>query len=394
MSHRGATFQPSAGCTNAFVAYEDVGSSAVAVAETAGRALPVRLTAKRRGDHGEGTVEMMGESLRAFLLGTGVDHRAEPELAKLLLELARAARSIAGEVNRAGLAGILGRTDHQNVHGETVQKLDVYANDLLIQRLRDSGCVCGMASEECEDIIAPSRIGEKAPYLVYFDPLDGSSNIDVNVSIGTIFGVYRRKSASGPATLDDFLQTGRNQVAAGYFLYGSSTMLVLSIGNGVHGFTLDPSSGEFRLSHEDIRTPARGKIYSCNEGNVSAWDEPTRRYVEALKQPGSGPDRPYTSRYVGSFVADFHRNLIKGGVFLYPADASRPGVAPKGKLRLMYECNPTAWLQEKAGGRAVDAEASVLDIVPTGIHHRVPLVIGSREDVEEYVALRRANASA
>jgi fructose-1,6-bisphosphatase I len=194
--------------------------------------------------------------------------------------------------------------------------------------------------------------------------------------------------------MQDYLQTGRSQVAAGYFVYGSSTMLVFSAGDGVHGFTLEPSTGEFRLSHQDIRTPSRGKIYSCNEGNTSVWDEPTRAYVESLKKPDGGVGRPYTSRYVGSFVADFHRNLLKGGVFLYPATANRPGEAPKGKLRLMYECNPTAFLQEQAGGSAVDTDQAVLDIVPTGIHHRVPLVIGSREDVEEYVAGQRASRAA
>jgi fructose-1,6-bisphosphatase I len=339
-------------------------------------------------------MELIGESLRGHLLGVGGNKPAGQGVATVLLELASAATAIAREVNRAGLVGILGRTDQQNVHGETVQKLDIYANDLLVEGLRKSACVCGIASEESEEVIAPSAAGEAAGHLVYFDPLDGSSNIDVNVSIGTIFGVYRRRSASGPATMDDYLQPGRQQVAAGYFLYGTSTMLVFSAGDGVNGFTLEPSTGEFRLSHPNIRTPERGKIYSCNEGNTSAWDASTRAYVEGLKTPGSGPGRPYTSRYVGSFVADFHRNLIKGGVFLYPADAGRPGQVPKGKLRLMYECNPTAFLQEQAGGLAVDAERNVLDIVPTGIHHRVPLVIGSRLDVADYVALRQKHCAA
>jgi len=339
-------------------------------------------------------MEMIGESLRGNLLGVGGNRRTEQGLANLLLDLATSATAIASEVNRAGLAGIIGRTEQRNVHGETVQKLDVYANDLLVEGLRASGAVCGMASEESEEVIAPSKAGEQSDYLVYFDPLDGSSNIDVNVSIGTIFGIYRRRSTSGPATMQDYLQTGRSQVAAGYFVYGSSTMLVFSAGSGVHGFTLEPSTGEFRLSHQNIRTPSRGKIYSCNEGNTSVWDEATRAYVESLKDPDGGPGRPYTSRYVGSFVADFHRNLIKGGVFLYPATANRPGEIAKGKLRLMYECNPTAFLQEQAGGSAVDTDQAVLDIVPTGIHHRVPLVIGSREDVEEYVSSRRAHRAA
>src|SRR6185369_1167462 len=213
------------------------------------------------------------------------------------------------------------------------------ANDLLVDNLRRSGCVCGIASEENEDIIAPSATGERADYLVYFDPLDGSSNIDVNVSIGTIFAIYRRRSKNGKATLQDFLQTGRDQVAAGYFLYGTSTMLVFTASDGVNGFTLDTSTGEFRLSHPNIRTPERGKIYSCNEGNTGTWDEPTRDFVASLKSTPSGA---YTARYVGSFVADFHRNLIKGGIFLYPADAREPGKPATGKLRLMYECNPMA----------------------------------------------------
>ena len=340
-------------------------------------------------------MEQIGESLRGHLLGVGGNKRTDPGLTSVLLELATAATAIAREVNRAGLVGILGRTDQRNVHGETVQKLDVYANDLLVERLRASGVVCGIASEESEDVIAPSAAGKESKYLVYFDPLDGSSNIDVNVSIGTIFGIYRRLSEPGQeATTEDFLQEGRCQVAAGYFLYGSSTMLVMSCGDGVHGFTLESPGGEFRLSHPGIRTPTRGKIYSCNEGNSLAWDSPTRDYVQSLKDPAGGVGRPYTSRYVGSFVADFHRNLIKGGVFLYPADAGEEGAVPLGKLRLMYECNPTAFLQEQAGGLALDADASVLDIKPTGIHHRVPLVIGSREDVEEYLERRRGQRGA
>jgi fructose-1,6-bisphosphatase I len=334
--------------------------------------------------------EQIGESLRGHLLGVSGNQATQPTVARILMTLASTATSIAVEVNRAGLVGILGRTESHNVHGEAQQKLDVYANDLLVDDMRRSGCVCGLASEEAEDIIAPSAAGEKSEYLICFDPLDGSSNIDVNVSIGTIFAIYKRRTKSGPATIEDFLQKGRNQVAAGYFLYGTSTMLVFSASDGVNGFTLEPSTGEFRLSHPRIRTPERGKIYSCNEGNSMTWDAATRSYVESLK---GGPGRkPYTSRYVGSFVADFHRNLIKGGIFLYPADASEP--TPTGKLRLMYECNPMAFLQEQAGGRAVDVDCDVLDIEPTGIHHRVPLVIGSRLDVEEYLESRREHCAA
>ena len=333
-------------------------------------------------------MEQIGESLRGHLLGVGGNAPTETGSGRLLLELASTAASISVEVNRAGLSGILGRAEGKNGHGEAQQKLDLYANDLLVDNLRRSGCVCGMASEENEDIIAPSQSGERSQYLLYFDPLDGSSNIDVNVSSGTIFAIYRRRTKSGPATLEDFLQTGRNQVAAGYFLYGTSTMLVFAAGDGVNGFTLDPSSNEFRLSHPNIRTPERGKIYSCNEGNSFTWDSATQAYVASLKDR----DKPYTSRYVGSFVADFHRNLIKGGIFLYPADARE--ARPTGKLRLMYECNPMSFLQEQAGGRAVDLETNVLDIVPDGIHHRVPLVIGSRLDVEDYLASRRGHRAA
>jgi fructose-1,6-bisphosphatase I len=335
--------------------------------------------------------EQIGESLRGHLLGVSGNQATQPTVARILMTLATTATSISVEVNRAGLVGILGRTESHNVHGEAQQKLDVYANDLLVDDLRRSGCVCGLASEEAEDIIAPSAAGEKSEYLIYFDPLDGSSNIDVNVSIGTIFAIYKRRSRTGsPATLEDFLQKGRRQVAAGYFLYGTSTMLVFSASDGVNGFTLEPSTGEFRLSHPQIRTPDRGKIYSCNEGNSMTWDAATRSYVESLK--GGRAIRTYTSRYVGSFVADFHRNLIKGGIFLYPADAREP--IPAGKLRLMYECNPMAFLQEQAGGRAVDVEADVLDIEPSGIHHRVPLVIGSRLDVEDYLENRRQHRAA
>lgn len=333
-------------------------------------------------------MELIGESLRVHMLGVGGNKPVDHGVANILLDLATVAKTIAREVSRAGLAGILGRTDHHNVHGETVQKLDIYANDLIIEGLRGSGSVCGMASEEVEDIVPPSAAGERAQYVVYFDPLDGSSNIDCNVSIGTIFSIFKRRTKTGPATLEDFLQPGRKQVAAGYFLYGTSTMLVFTAGDGVNGFTLEPSTGEFRLSHPRITTPERGKIYSCNEGNSATWDEGSRAYVESLKDSAAGPGRPYTSRYVGSFVADFHRNLMKGGIFLYPADRRDPGKPAEGKLRLMYECNTMAILQEQAGGLALDGDVPVLDIVPKGIHHRIPLVIGSRADVTEYEASR------
>ncbi len=332
-------------------------------------------------------MELIGESLRVHLLGVGGNKKVEQAVGNVLLDLATVAKTIASEVNRAGLAGIIGNVNHRNVHGEQVQKLDVYANDLIVASLRASGSVCGMASEEAEDIIASSAIGENSEYVVCFDPLDGSSNIDVNVSIGTIFSIYKRKTRSGgPAILDDFLQPGCNQVAAGYFVYGTSTMFVYTAGDGVHGFTLEPTIGEFRLSHPRIKTPERGKIYSCNEGHSATWDEGTRVYVESLKTRSAGTGRPYSGRYVGSFVADFHRNLLKGGIFLYPADRRDPKRPAEGKLRLMYECNPLAFIQEQAGGVAVEIDKRMLEIVPRGIHHRVALVIGSRIDVEEYLA--------
>ncbi|MBI5505645.1 MAG: class 1 fructose-bisphosphatase, partial [Deltaproteobacteria bacterium] len=299
-------------------------------------------------------MELIGESLRVHLLGVGGNKRVTQAVANVLLDLATVAKTIASEVNRAGLAGILGNVNQRNVHGEQVQKLDVYANDLIVASLRASGSVCGMASEESEEIIAPSAAGEHAEYVVCFDPLDGSSNIDVNVSIGTIFGIYKRKTNNGPATLEDFLQPGRDQVAAGYFVYGTSTMFVYTAGDGVRGFTLEPTIGEFRLSHSRIKTPERGRIYSCNEGHSATWDEGTRVYVESLKTDDAATGRPYSARYVGSFVADFHRNLLKGGIFLYPADRRDPQRPAEGKLRLMYECNPMAFVQEQAGGGAVE----------------------------------------
>lgn len=331
-----------------------------------------------------GVMKEKGQSLQSHLLDEIAAKRIDEELAELLLDLVRPANEISAEVNRAGLVEILGFTGQQNVHGEEVKKLDVFADGLLVASLRETGAACGMASEEQEEIIPPSRLGENAKHIVFFDPLDGSSNIDVNVSIGTIFGIYRRKSASGPAVNEDFLRTGREQAAAGYFLYGTSTMLVYTAGHGVHAFTLDPAMREFRAFQFDIKTPARGAIYSCNEGNSSKWDEPTRRYVEAVRT-GTKGRKPYTSRYVGSFVADFHRNLLKGGIFLYPGEVQSSG-PPKGKLRLMYEGNPMAMIVEQAGGLATDGTQHILDIQSTDVHHRTPLVIGSKDDVEEYLS--------
>ncbi len=333
-----------------------------------------------------------GQSLRAHICEQVGEGTFDAELGNVLLDLTMPAKAISCEVNKAGLVDILGLTGQQNVHGEDVKKLDVYADELIVKTMRDTGAVCGMASEENEEVIPPSREGRESRYLLFFDPLDGSSNIDVNVSIGTIFAVYSRRSANGAATPDDFLQPGFNQVMAGYFAYGSSTMLIYTAGAGVHGFTLDIARGEFLMSHPGITTPARGKTFSCNEGNSTKWEESTRRYVSSLKKK-DGAGRPYSGRYVGSFVSDFHRNLLKGGIFLYPGQHEDPGKPYKGKLRLMYESNPMALIVEQAGGLATDGEQPILEIRPTDIHHRTALIIGSREDVEEYLSYRSGSGS-
>jgi fructose-1,6-bisphosphatase I len=326
-----------------------------------------------------------GQTLHAHLLDESSSGTIDTELLTTLLDLVRAACTISEDVNRAGLADILGPAGERNVHGGEVKKLAVRANDVLIATMRESGSVCGMASEENEGPIEVSEKGRSSNYLLYFDPLDGSSNIDVNVSIGTIFSIYRRRSPSGPATMEDYLQAGNEQVAAGYFVYGSSTMLVYTAGAGVNGFTLDPAKREFVLSHPSIRTPSRGKIFSCNEGNSSKWCRRTQDYIASLKS-NDGVGRPYSGRYVGSFVADFHRNLLKGGIFLYPAQDQAPGEPRKGKLRLMYEGNPMAFVIAQAGGMASDGEGAIQDIVPEGIHDRVALIVGSTDDVEDYLA--------
>lgn len=293
----------------------------------------------------------------------------------ILEQIAFAAKIISREVNKAGLVNILGKTDTSNVHGEEQQKLDVYANEKMITALDHTGKICAMASEEVEDIISIPDKHPKGKYLVVFDPLDGSSNIDVNISIGTIFGIYKRISPEGEGCKYDFLQPGKNLVASGYVIYGSSTMFVYTTGRGVNGFTLDPSVGEFLLSHPYMKIPEKGAIYSINEANYHRWDARIKNFIEHLKNI---KERQYTSRYIGSLVADFHRNLIKGGVFLYPADTKNP----KGKLRLLYEANPLAFIIEQAGGKAVDGENNILDINPENLHQRTPLVIGSKFEVE------------
>jgi len=306
---------------------------------------------------------------------------ATGDLSGLLNELIVAAKIISAEVNMAGLADILGQSGKTNIQGEVVQKLDVFANATIKRRMEQCGYVCVMTSEE-EDNIIPVLDGYEGKYTLAFDPLDGSSNIDVNVSIGTIFSVHRKITDGKKGTARDLLQKGSEQVAAGYIIYGSSTMLVYTTGEGVHGFTLDPSVGEFFLSHPDIRIPKHSKYYSVNEAYTNYWFDGTRNYVNYLKEIDKSSGRPYSLRYIGSLVADFHRNLISGGIFLYPRDRKSTD-KPEGKLRLLYEAAPMAMIAREAGGLAItDDGQDILEIVPTELHQRVPLIIGSREDVE------------
>ena len=304
---------------------------------------------------------------------------ATGDFSGLLNELIVAGKVIYRAVNKAGLADILGKTGEQNVQGEEVQKLDEFANIIIIQKMDHTGYLCGMASEEMEGLI---EIDDKHPqggkYTLAFDPLDGSSNIDANVSIGTIFSIHRKISDSPKGTEADFLQKGSEQVCAGYIIYGSSTMLVYTVGNGVHGFTLDPSIGEFILSHPNIMTPERGRIYSVNEGNAHKWDDRVKRAINYFKTNDKATGRPYSTRYIGSLVADFHRNLLYGGVFMYPGDVNNPN----GKLRLLYEASPLAFICKHAGGDAIADTEDILEIQPTELHQRVPLFIGSRGDVD------------
>ena len=318
------------------------------------------------------------------------EHRypeATGELSNLLYDIALAAKIIAAAIRRAGLVNILGAAGAKNVQGEDQQKLDVIANETIKNCLNHTGRVCVMGSEEDEDIVPVPPEYPVGKYAVLFDPLDGSSNLDVNAAVGTIFSIYRRVSMEGRGTVADVLQPGCKQVSAGYVMYGSSTMLVYTTGQGVHGFTLDPTIGEFLLSHPKIVTPRVGMYYSVNESNFGRWDRPMQAAVRGLK--GDAPDlmKPKNSRYVGSLVADFHRNLIAGGIFLYPADTRNP----QGKLRLLYEASPMAFIAEQAEGSGTDGVNRILDIIPHSLHQRTPLVIGSREDVG-FVAdtLRRA----
>jgi fructose-1,6-bisphosphatase I len=312
---------------------------------------------------------------------------ATGELSALLSSIRLAAKVVNREINKAGLADVLGDMGSDNVQGERQMKLDVYANESFARALRSRGEVCGMASEEEEDFIGfNDPIHSNAKYVVLIDPLDGSSNIDVNVSIGTIFSIYRRVTPVGtPVQLEDFLQPGNQQVAAGYITYGSSTMLVYTTGHGVNGFTLDPSIGVFSLSHPDMRCPEAGNIYSINEGNYVHFPDGVKQYIKYCQAIDAPSNRPYTSRYIGSLVSDFHRNLIKGGIYIYPTGTK----SPQGKLRLLYECNPLAFIIEQAGGKATDGFQRILDLQPQALHQRVPFFIGSTsmvEDAERFMA--------
>ena len=308
---------------------------------------------------------------------------ATGEFTNLLYDIALAAKIIVREVNKAGLVEILGLAGEVNVQGEQVMKLDVFANETMIRMNDHTGRLCAMASEENPDIIPIPDQFPAGNYVLVFDPLDGSSNIDVNASVGTIFSIHRKVSGRERGTLEDFLQPGYEQAAAGYIIYGASTMMVYTSGQGVHGFTLDPSVGEFLLSHPNIQIPPRGRYYSTNEGNYHYWSGGVRRYVDYLKAPGKASGRSsYSGRYIGTLVADFHRNLLAGGIFMYPADTKDPK-KPHGKLRLLCEAAPMAFIVEQAGGRASDGRQDIMHIQPESLHQRVPLFIGSREDVDE-----------
>jgi fructose-1,6-bisphosphatase I len=328
-------------------------------------------------------------TIERFILDRQSEHPdATGSLTNLLYDLALAAKIIASKTTRAGLAEVLGSAGEENVQGEEVQKLDVFAQRTIFRLNDHTGRLAVMASEEEEDIIPIPERFDVGKYVLLYDPLDGSSNIDVNVSVGTIFGIYQRKTASGRGTLEDCLQRGRDLVAAGYMLYGSSTMMVYATaGGGVHGFTLDPAIGEFLLSHPNIRYPEKPKYYSVNQGYEPYWSKGVRAYTEWL-QADTPEKRGLSLRYIGSLVADFHRNLLTGGIYYYPADTKHPK-RPGGKLRLLYEAGPLAFLAQQAGGNASDGTQAILDIQPTSLHQRTPFYVGSRalvEKAEQFIA--------
>lgn len=307
---------------------------------------------------------------------------ATGELSGILSSIRLAAKIIHRDINRAGLTqDILGVSGDENIQGETQMKLDVFANETLKKALIARGDVAGFASEEDDSFVAfDTERGRNAKYVLMTDPLDGSSNIDVNVSVGTIFSIYKRVSPIGtPVTMEDFLQEGRKQVASGYVTYGSSTMLVYTTGNGVNGFTYDPSLGLFILSHPNMQMPKAGKYYSINEGQYVTFPQGVKQFIKYCQEEDKESKRPYSSRYIGSLVSDFHRNLLKGGIYIYPTSTSYP----KGKLRLLYEGNPMAFLAEQAGGLATDGLNPILDIKPTELHQRVPFFVGSQDMMEK-----------
>lgn len=317
--------------------------------------------------------EFIIEKQEDFKFSTG-------ELSRLLNSILLAARVVTYKVNKAGLVDIIGNAGNTNIQGEDQQKLDVYANEVFIQTLINREIVCGIASEENDNFITIKGLdeGHNNKYIVLMDPLDGSSNIEVNVSVGTIFSIYQRISPVGtPVVLEDFLQPGNKQVAAGYIIYGSSTMMVYTTGSSVNGFTLNPAIGSFYLSHPNMKFPPKGKIYSVNEGNYVHFPQGIKNYIKFCQEEVE--DRPYTSRYIGSLVSDFHRNLLKGGVYLYPSTSK----SPNGKLRLLYECNPIAFLAEVAGGMASDGKNRILDLDPKELHQRTPFYCGNKEMVEK-----------
>ena len=317
--------------------------------------------------------EFIIENQHAFKYTSG-------ELSRLLNSIRLAAKVVNHEVNKAGLVDITGAAGDINIQGEDQQKLDVYANETFIRTITDRNIVCGIASEEEDDFVIVNSQDEnhQNKYVVLIDPLDGSSNIDVNVSVGTIFSIYRRVTPVGtPVELKDFLQKGNKQVAAGYIVYGTSTMLVYTTGNGVNGFTLNPALGTLYLSHPNMQFPEDGQIYSVNEGNYLDFPEGIKKYIKYCQ--AEEENRPYTSRYIGSLVSDFHRNMIKGGIYMYPKSTKNPN----GKLRLLYECNPMAFLAEQANGKASDGFTRIMDVEPTELHQRVPFICGSKNMVEK-----------
>ncbi|ARU58242.1 MAG: class 1 fructose-bisphosphatase [Pseudomonadales bacterium] len=329
------------------------------------------------------------KTLGEFIIDRQMDYPdASGELTSLFSSIRLAAKILHREINKAGLADLTGAVGSENVQGEQQQKLDVYANERFKNALAQRGVICGIASEEEEQFVKFEETKNlEGKYVVLIDPLDGSSNIDVNVSVGTIFSVYHRVSPLGShVTEEDFLQPGNKQVAAGYVIYGSSTMLVYTTGNGVNGFTYDPTIGVFCLSHPNLHIPEDGTIYSINEGNYVHFPEGVKKYIKYCQEEDQATKRPYTSRYIGSLVSDFHRNLIKGGIYLYPTSSRYPN----GKLRLLYECNPMAFLIEQAGGKAIaNPGQRILDIEPTQLHQRCPLIVGSPkmvDKVESFIA--------